>query len=431
MVHIGSGLAGGRPRGTTAALAVLALVVWLLTASTAGAAITFVGDLGANEANGVGAVALGITTTAAAPAGSSIIIVASSRSGEASGPTSVACTDSAGHTYTTDRSQASLTTLTSICATHQIAATLSAGATLTVTWTGGFAPFNQRARAFAVTGLATSPLDQTASATGTSGAPSSGATATTTRAEELLVGAIDNDVATVAGAGFSPGTNGTANICATSGSSTYTALAGVGSTQAPALFGMYCIVGATGAYSAQATLSNAPTWEALVATYRGALTPPTIAKAFGASTIDANTTTTLSFTLSNPNLSPLTGVGFTDTLPEGVVVATPNGLTGSCGGGTITATAGSNSISLSGATLAGGASCNFALNVTATSSGTKVNTTTAVTSIEAGPGNTATATLLIGTPAVPALSTVAQLLVVLVVVLSGLLFLRRRVSVGR
>ena len=419
--------------GTVTALAAVILAVLLSAAPTTQAAITFVADLGANEANGIlVATPLSITTVAPAPAGASIIIVASSRSTEASGPSSAACSDSAGHTYTTDKSQASPVALTSICATHQISATLSAGATLTVTWTGGAFPLNQRARAFAVTGLASTPLDQTASATGTSGSPSSGATPTTTRADELLVGAInDDDSVNVAGASFSPGSNGTANTCATSGSPTYTALGGVGS-DVSALFGMYCIVAATGAYRAQATLFNTPRWEALLATYKALLAPPTIAKVFGATSVNTNATTTLTFTLSNPNVgTPLTGVGFTDTLPAGLVVATPNGLTGSCGGGTITATAGTNTISLAGATLAGGASCTFTVSVTATAAGTQVNTTTAVTSVEAGPGNTATATVTVATPSVPALSSFGQALVVLIVVLSGLLFLRRRLSPGR
>jgi hypothetical protein len=125
--------------------------------------------------------------------------------------------------------------------------------------------------------------------------------------------------------------------------------------------------------------------------------PPTIAEAFGAPSIPLNGSTSLSFTISNPNsASSLSGVGFTDTLPSGLIVSTPsNGLTGSCGGGTITATAASSSVTLSGATLAASASCMFSVNVTGTSPGSKVNTTKKVSSTEGGTGLTATASVLV------------------------------------
>jgi arabinogalactan endo-1,4-beta-galactosidase len=127
--------------------------------------------------------------------------------------------------------------------------------------------------------------------------------------------------------------------------------------------------------------------------------PPVIGKAFGAGSVALNGTTTLTFNLSNPNTSlSLTGIGFTDTLPAGQVVSIPNGLTGSCGSGTITAAAGSNSVILSGASLAASASCTFVVNLTGTTSGTQNNTTSSVTSTEAGNGGTASATLIVAGP---------------------------------
>jgi len=69
-------------------------------------------------------------------------------------------------------------------------------------------------------------------------------------------------------------------------------------------------------------------------------TPPTITKAFGAASIPLNGSTSLTFNITNPNTGiALTGIAFTDNLPAGLVIATPNALNSTCGG-TATAVAG-------------------------------------------------------------------------------------------
>jgi len=123
--------------------------------------------------------------------------------------------------------------------------------------------------------------------------------------------------------------------------------------------------------------------------------PPVINKTFGTTNLITGETTSLTFTITNPNgATSLTGVAFTDTLPSGLVVADPNGLSGGCGSGTITATAGSDTISLSGATLAAGSSCTFSVTVTGTTTGTKDNSVQ-VTSTNGCTGNTASATVIV------------------------------------
>jgi uncharacterized repeat protein (TIGR01451 family) len=144
------------------------------------------------------------------------------------------------------------------------------------------------------------------------------------------------------------------------------------------------------------TSTDAPAGEPASASLTVVLAP-SIAKAFGAPSVAFNATTTLTFTITNANAgTSLSGVGFTDPLPAGLVVATPSGLAGGCGGGTITAVAGSSSVSLSGATLAAGASCEFSVNVRGTAPGPKNNTTSAVSSTEGGSGDGAVASLTVG-----------------------------------
>jgi len=128
--------------------------------------------------------------------------------------------------------------------------------------------------------------------------------------------------------------------------------------------------------------------------------PPSIVKAFNPTAVSPNGNSTLSFTITNPaaNTAALAGVAFTDTLPAGITVATPNGLAGSCGGGTIIATAGSGAVSLTGAAIAAGTSCTFSVSVTGANAGVSTNTTGAVTATNGGTGNTATANLTVATP---------------------------------
>lgn len=128
--------------------------------------------------------------------------------------------------------------------------------------------------------------------------------------------------------------------------------------------------------------------------------PPAVFKGFLAPTVPLNGSVAVSFDITNQstNVVTLTGISFTDSLPSGLVVSTPNGLTNSCGGA-VTATPGSSSISLSGASLAIGAKCTIRVNVTGTTVGAKNNSVT-VTSNEGGSSVTATATLVVVGPPV-------------------------------
>lgn len=128
-------------------------------------------------------------------------------------------------------------------------------------------------------------------------------------------------------------------------------------------------------------------------------TAPTIAISFGAPNLSLNASTSLTFKLANPNSSAsLSGIGFSDGLPAGLAVSSPNGLNGSCGGGTITAAAGSNSISLNGAQLNAGASCTFSVNVTGTALGNQKNTVSSVTSADSANGTGASASIVVVGP---------------------------------
>ncbi|HMV85533.1 MAG TPA: hypothetical protein PLD20_08045 [Blastocatellia bacterium] len=124
-----------------------------------------------------------------------------------------------------------------------------------------------------------------------------------------------------------------------------------------------------------------------------AVCAPTFSQAFGAPNVLLNGTTSLSFTLTNPepNLA-FTGLAFSDALPAGLIIDTPANVTNSCGG-TIGAIAGSGTISLLNGVLPAGGSCTISVNVKGTSVGAKVNTTSSLTSANGVTASGSTATL--------------------------------------
>lgn len=104
-----------------------------------------------------------------------------------------------------------------------------------------------------------------------------------------------------------------------------------------------------------------------------AVQPPSVSKGFAPNTIFVGQLSTLTITIRNNDLSTsLTNTTFTDTLPTGVVVASPltTNLTG-CGAGTLTSTlggsalaAGDTAISLNNGTIAPNSNCVITVNVT-------------------------------------------------------------------
>jgi uncharacterized repeat protein (TIGR01451 family) len=121
--------------------------------------------------------------------------------------------------------------------------------------------------------------------------------------------------------------------------------------------------------------------------------PPTLTKSFDSSSIPLNGTTILNFGFTNPNPTALTGVTVTDPMPAGLVVV--GGASGSLCGGTFSSTP--TSLSITGLTLPPTDidRCALAVLVRGTTSGTKVNTTSQVTSTNGGTGSAATATLVV------------------------------------
>jgi hypothetical protein len=126
----------------------------------------------------------------------------------------------------------------------------------------------------------------------------------------------------------------------------------------------------------------------LTGTALAVTTPDTITSAFTPPTIGVAGTDTLAITVTDTNTSGTdSNVGFTDTLPAGLLVDSQSGESGTCGtNGVVTANPNSSTISLADGSLKGGAAgsssatCTISVDVTSNTAGNYTNTPGAVTS---------------------------------------------------
>jgi len=156
--------------------------------------------------------------------------------------------------------------------------------------------------------------------------------------------------------------------------------------------------------------------------------PPIFSKNFSPDTITNGGTSTLTFTIDNTaSALAATGLAFTDNLPDGLVVATPPNISTTCTGGTLTAGAGSGTITYSGGSVAAWESCTIQVDVTSSTPGTYMNTTEDLTSSQGNSG-TATASLTVDDePAtIPTLNEYGMLLLFLLTIVIGFVFIYRR-----
>ncbi len=125
---------------------------------------------------------------------------------------------------------------------------------------------------------------------------------------------------------------------------------------------------------------------------------PVLGKSFSPASVLVNEESVLTITLSNNNGAAITGAALTDNYPSGLVnAAAPNAST-SCPGATLTATAGGNSVAISGASIPASGSCTVSIRVKSAAAGSYNNSTGTVTTTNAGTGGAASATLTVTLP---------------------------------
>lgn len=157
--------------------------------------------------------------------------------------------------------------------------------------------------------------------------------------------------------------------------------------------------------SGAVTSTNYGIGAAATATLTVTPSPPTAAKGFSPAAIMPNASAVMTITLSNPNTAgAVTGVGFTDFYPPGLVNAASANPATTCSGGSITDSLGNlnlnngSSLKLSGATIPANSSCTVTVNVTAAVGGTYTNQTGTITTANTSDGVSASGVLTVISP---------------------------------
>lgn len=107
-------------------------------------------------------------------------------------------------------------------------------------------------------------------------------------------------------------------------------------------------------------------------------------KSFAQSPVRLGGQTTLTYTIQNQSQTDAEGISFSDDLSPGIVVASQPNIVNNCPGATLTAIAGSQSITFSGATLAAGQTCVISLDVVGLVAGRSISISSDISSNFAG-----------------------------------------------
>ena len=151
--------------------------------------------------------------------------------------------------------------------------------------------------------------------------------------------------------------------------------------------GSYTNTLAAGAVTSQEAGANTTAASATLTVVKA----PQVSKSFSPATILPGQSATLTIDITNPQAAALTSVSLTDNLPAGLKVAAVPAVTNTCAG-SVSAAANAAVISLTNGTVASLGICRLTVAVTATNSGTYLNTIPAGGLSTAQGNNTAPAT---------------------------------------